>query len=211
MKKTIYKNLTMILFITVLTSVAISLGSEGLPPIADAGSSRYAAQNPVVLDGTGSYNPDNPGQLSYTWHQISGPIVTINEANTATPAISGFIQTNEIQECEFELIVSDGELTSLPDTVKVIIVPDFGADTLWQVNSPFDCNKPTLIYFGGGNCVTGGGLWPRTDWDEKANIIVSFPDYGPDPSSGGLRTYYKYGDMIIVYLSAVAPDYKQPI
>ena len=27
----------------------------------------------------------------------------------------------------------------------------------------------------------------------------------------GSRTYYRYGDMIIVYLSSVAPDYKQPI
>jgi hypothetical protein len=47
-------------------------------------------------------------------------------------------------------------------------------------------------------------------WLSKANII-NFPNgYTPD-SGGNARTYYKYGDMIIVYLSAVAPDYKQPI
>ncbi|MHC4532656.1 MAG: right-handed parallel beta-helix repeat-containing protein [Planctomycetota bacterium] len=184
--------------------------AQSSKPVADAGLSRYAAQDPVVLDGTGSYDPDNSGLLSYTWRQIAGPSVVISDANTATPTISGFIQTDEIQECEFELIVSNSELTSLPDTVKVIIVPEFGADTLRLRNPPFDRNKPTLIYFGGGDCVTGSGSWGSAAWGEKANVI-NFPTYGPDPSVGGARTYYKYGDMIIVYLSAVAPYYKQPI
>ncbi len=210
MKKTIFQNLTLALLIAVVSSTAISLGAEGLPPIADAGSSRYAAQEPVVLDGIGSYDPDNSGPLSYMWRQISGPSVVITDANTAAPTISGFVQTDEIQECEFELVVSDGELTSLPDTVKVIIVPDFGANTLRLQNPPFDRNKPTIIYFGGGDCITGGGFWNSGAWAEKANII-SFPNYGPDPSVGGSRTYYRNGDMIIVYLSSVAPDYKQPI
>jgi hypothetical protein len=204
---------------------------EGMRPIADAGSSRYAAIDPVVLDGTRSYDPDNSGSLTYAWRQIAGPPVIIIDANTTTPIITGsmqpgegrdptpmpggFPQTDEVQECEFELVVSDGELTSLPDAVKVIIVPDFGASTLQQENPPFDPDKPTIIYFGGGDCVNGlpvDCVSPFTPaaWLSKANII-NFPNgYAPD-SGGNARTYYKYGDMIIVYLSAVAPDYKQPI
>ncbi|MHC4192349.1 MAG: LamG domain-containing protein [Planctomycetota bacterium] len=178
-------------------------------PIADAGLSRYAAYDPIVLDGTGSYDADNSGPLTYAWRQIAGPSVVIADANTATPTVSGFIQTDAIQECEFELIVSDGELTSPPDTVKVIIVSTFGASTFRQENPPFDPDKPTVIFFGGGNCVTGGGSWQSTAWAEKANII-SFTNYEPD-HRGGSRTYYRCGDMIIVYLSGVAPDYKQPI
>ncbi len=209
MKNTIFQNLTLALLIAIVSSAAISLGSEGVPPIADAGLPRYAATDPVQLDCTGSYDPDSSGPLSYTWRQITGSSVEATDTDTATPTISGFTQTDEIQECEFELVVSDGEFTSLPDTVKVIIVPDFGADTLRLHKPPFDRNKPTFIYFGGGNCVTGSGSWGSTAWFEKANII-SFPNYGPD-SGGGARTYYRYGDMIIVYLSSVAPDYKQPI
>ncbi|MHC4144587.1 MAG: hypothetical protein ACYSUD_07400, partial [Planctomycetota bacterium] len=140
-------------------------------PIADAGLSRYATQNPVLLDGTGSYDPDNSGTLGHTWRQISGPNVVIIDANSATPTIAGsirpnlgrdptpkpqgFTQTDEIQECEFELIVSDGEFTSMPDTVKLIIVPDFGEDALYVENPPFHADRPTIIYFGGGNCVSG--------------------------------------------------------
>jgi hypothetical protein len=188
--------------------------SEAIPPVADAGSSRYAGTDPVLLDGMGSYDPDNSGPLSFSWRQISGPAVEISEADTASPTISGFIQTNEIQECEFELVVSDGEWTSLPDAVKVIIVPDFGPSTLQLENPPFDPDKPTMIYFGGGNCVTGnpGQPWNVDAWNSRANVI-SFPSgYKPDSIRYETwNTYYQYGDMIIVYLSRAAPDYEQPI
>ena len=196
-----------------LTRPGISSGSEGVPPIANAGLSRYAAREPVTLDGTGSYDPDDSGQLSYMWRQISGPSVVITDPNVVTPAISGFTQTDEIQECEFELVVSDGELTSLPDIVKVTIVPDFGSSTLRLENASFDANKPTVIYFGGGDCINGysGQPWNGgPDWMNRANVI-GFPN-GYTPDSGTTeQTYYKYGDMIIAYLSAVAPDYQQPI
>jgi parallel beta-helix repeat protein len=207
---------------------SVSATSTNQAPIANAGLSRYAGSEPVVLDGTGSYDPDDSGRLSYTWQQISGPSVVIIDANTATPTIAGsmqfgrsgtptfggFTQTDEIQECEFELAVSDGELTSLPATVKVVIVPIFGGSRFRHVNPPFDPDKPTVIHFAGGDCVTGSlnsnsysTKW--AGWDEKANLIP-FTYYEPD-SDARPRTYYRCGDMIIVYLSSVAPDYKQPI
>jgi hypothetical protein len=196
-----------------LTQPGISSDSEGVPPIANAGLFRYAAHDSVMLDGTGSYDPDDSGTLSYTWRQISGLSVEISEADTANPAISGFVQTDEIQECEFELVVSDGELTSLPDSVKIIIVPNFGPSTLRLENASFDANKPTVIYFGGGDCINGysGQPWNGgSAWMNRANV-VGFPS-GYTPDSGSTeQTYYKYGDMIIVYLSSVAPEYKQPI
>jgi len=230
MKKTIFQNIMLAFLIAVVSSAAICLGSDKVPPVADAGVSRYAAHDPVVLDGTGSYDPDNSGLLSYTWRQITGPSVVIIDANTATPTIAGsiqpdlgrdptpkprgFTQIDEIQECEFELLVSDGELSSLTDIVKVIIVPDFGPNSFQQENPPFDADKPTIIYFGGGDCTNGlavDGWSPFTPaWLSRANIIY-FPDgYTPD-NGGNTRTYYKYGDMIIAYLSSVAPSYKQPI
>lgn len=218
MEKTIFQNLTLALLIAVVSSVAISLGSEGVPPIADAGLSRYAAQDPIVLDGTGSYDPDNSGTMSFVWQQITGPSATITGTNAATPTIGGLVQTGEIQECEFELIVDDGELASVPDTVKVIIVPAFGESQLRLYNEEFNPDKPTILYFGGGDCTVGytnPNYGPRLpfkspEWTSRANIIW-FPDgYGPDPGIGD-RSYYQYGDMLIVYLSSVAPNYKRPI
>jgi hypothetical protein len=221
----VVRTIPLLIFLFALSSVG-GQAQDGRP-VADAGLSRYAGPDPVVLDGTGSYDPDSSGPLTYEWRQIAGPPVDIGAANTATPTIglqtgtgrgglptiSGFNQTGEIQECQFELVVSDGELSSLPDTVKVIIVPDFGTSTLVQENPPFEPNNPTVIYFGGGDCVTGssGFSWKGWDWNSRANII-SFPNgYVPDPGVGGLHTYYRYGDMIIVHLSSVASDYRQLI
>ncbi|MHC4625740.1 MAG: hypothetical protein ACYTDV_02055, partial [Planctomycetota bacterium] len=199
-------------------------------PVADAGSARYAADDPVVLDGTRSYDPDNSGTLSYAWEQIDGPPVIIIDASTPTPTIAGsmaltpgrdpkpkpagFVQTDEIQECEFELVVTDGESASLPDSVKVVIVPDSGANELMLESDSFDPDKPTCTYFGGGDCVMGSGRLGYVSWIERANIL-SFIRYEPDPDhtpyTFELPTYYRCGDMIVVYLSSVAPNYRQPI
>lgn len=213
--------------VTVVLCPSISHAAETVIPVADAGLSRYAGHNPVVLDGTGSYDPDNSGPLSYTWQQISGQGVVISDADTATPTISGFVQTDGIQECEFELVVSDGELTSLPDTVKVIIVPSYPLDRVPELrNEFFDPDKPTIVYFGGGDGVTGGLAyawspfrdppWDSTAdmdpaWISKANIIEFSNGYKPDSYTAPRYTYYRCGDMIIVYLSSVAQNYEQAI
>ncbi|UCD51516.1 MAG: hypothetical protein JSW27_02570, partial [Phycisphaerales bacterium] len=212
------------LITAVLVSFWVSLAvGQNMRPVADAGLPRYAAADPVRLDGSRSYGLDTSGPLSYTWTQVSGPAVAITNGDTATPDISGsvqpgerggvvmgpFAQTDEIQTCKFELVVSDGELSSAPAVTKVVIVPDFGSNTLLHENPPFDRDKPTVIYFGGGDCITGGGSWGSPAWAARANI-VSFSTYGPD-SGDGARTYYRYGDMIISFLSSAAPDYTQPI
>ena len=221
MKQLNDSKITLLLFVSVgsfsFGIVLIHAGDasecEGMRPNADSGQPRYAATEPVQLDGSKSYDPDNSGTLSYTWRQIDGPSVVITNANTATPTISSFLQTDEIQTCEFELVVSDSELTSLPDMVKVIIVPALNKITMVLENSAFDPEKPTIVYFGGGDCKVGfpDQSWSFPVWSSKANIIGFPSGYVPDVNSAGLRTYYRYGDMIIVYLSALAPDYKQPI
>jgi hypothetical protein len=182
--------------------VGIVIGSRA--PVADAGLPRYTARDPVVLDGSESFDPDGFGQLTYQWQQVSGPSVDITDENTPTPMISGFSQTNAIQKCVFELTVSDGDLNGHPDTVEVIIVPDFGNNNLMQLNPPFEPNKPTIVAFGGGDCVMGSAMVfsDPADWYAKANFLT-IGSYGPP--------YYQYGDALITYLSIVAPNYTQPI
>jgi len=177
-------------------------------PVAEAGNSRYAGRDPVQLNGTGSYDPDNSGPLTYQWRQLSGPQAELAEPTSATPAVSGFAQTSAIQELEFGLTVSDGVLTSETDTVQITIVPNFGNTSLDLVNELFDPEKPTLIYFGGGNCTNGTVQYaacPFTspEWLSHGNIVC-FP-------SGYTPPYGNYAHMLIAYLSQVAPDYKQPI
>ena len=53
------------------------------PPIANAGPSQLGvAAGTITLNGSGSYDPLGEA-LTYAWSQISGPTVTINNANQA--------------------------------------------------------------------------------------------------------------------------------
>ncbi len=171
-------------------------------PVANAGLSNYVAAGNFTLDGTGSYDPDGAGVLTYHWRQLSGPTVTITGADSPTPLVSGLVPKTVIQKCVFELVVSDGSLASLPSSVTVTVVPNFGANAIRLNNPPFDPARPTIVAFGGGNCTTGGGMTFGGVWDDQANWITA-DSYGP--------AYTKYGDMLMVYLSSVAPDYRQPI
>lgn len=86
-------------------------------PVADAGAG-YAT--PVgtrsPLNGTGSYDPDPGTTLLYQWSQASGPVhVDIEDPSAALtyvtlPAVGTYI---------FTLVVSDGQLVSLPSQVPI--------------------------------------------------------------------------------------------
>jgi hypothetical protein len=180
--------------------VTITIGPNHAP-IADAGLSRYVATGNVKLDGTKSYDPDGVGILTYRWRQISGPTLIITGTNTSNPVVAIPPKTT-VQKCIFELVVSDGQLLSSPTNVTITIVPNYGSNVLQLVNPPFDSSRPTIVSFGGGNCSTGSGMDFGGVWDQGANWI-SVNTYSP--------AYAKYGDMLMVYLSSVAPDYKQPI
>jgi parallel beta-helix repeat protein len=203
--------------ITDVTAVTIGNGN----PIADAGSSRYACVNDVDLDGSKSYDPDTSGTLSYSWSQIVGPTTVIINGNTATPTISGFVPTTEVQVCQYELIVSDGTYNSLPKTTEVIIVPDFRPVQMHAYDYfDFDPNKPTFINFGGGTgCgsnVHGSGTWPVSTWGPLANLVYYTQQVAPgngwhaDPGSYP-GTCKNLANELLVYFSSKAPDYKQNI
>jgi hypothetical protein len=217
MKKTILLSLTLLLITEGLITLAtvqlpndndVHLENDGVP-IAEAGLPVYTDGNSVVLDGTGSYDPDNSGELLYYWRQVSGPVVEITDSNTANPTVSGFIQTESVQICEFELIVYDGQYQSLPDIAEIRIVPtSFLAGTIMTLESgDFDPNKPSVFYFGGGDCIAGSGRWNSEDWNARANVFSFI--YQPDFDAP--RSYERCGDLMILYLSQMAPNYNQPI
>jgi hypothetical protein len=177
-------------------------------PVARAGLPAYATTDPVALDGSASADPDASGPLVYSWRQISGPTLIISEGDTPKPTISGFARGALPQRCKFELVVNDGQLDSFPAFVDVVVLPVTVGSTLRQENPPFDPNKPTVVFFGGGDCITGGGGWNSAPWADKANVITW--NYSPDNSTGVPR-YERCGDILLGYLAQAAPDYRQPI
>lgn len=89
-------------------------------PTAEAGvKQKVAVGTKVTLNGTASYDTDNgPSTLKFQWSQKHGPLVTLNNANTATPSFTAVSKGLY----KFGLIVSDGAAFSKSDKVSVKVV-----------------------------------------------------------------------------------------
>ena len=90
------------------------------PPVADAGPDQFGKLGEAVtIDGSRSSDPDEgPSDLVFAWSQSSGPDVSLIDTAgalfTFTPTVLG--------DYVFELVVSDGEAQSLPDTIAIRVV-----------------------------------------------------------------------------------------
>ena len=70
--------------VTTLTNIFQYVFNNAMP-VADAGTNQTMyVQSVVILDGSGSFDPDSkPFPLTYAWTRLSGPVVTINNADSA--------------------------------------------------------------------------------------------------------------------------------
>ncbi len=93
------------------------------PPIADAGDDlESSAGQPVMLDGSGSNDPEN-ALLIYDWEQLDGPVdLEIQEADTAYPIVKPVV----IGVYRFRLTVYDCAWAATPDEVELTVTA--GAD-----------------------------------------------------------------------------------
>ncbi|MFC1760876.1 hypothetical protein ACFL6U_02215 [Planctomycetota bacterium] len=175
---------------------------QNRPPVAVAGDP-YISVYDFKLDGHGSYDPDGDS-LKFKWRQISGPSATLESNTAATTEIWDIEQTDEIQRLTFELVVSDGQLSSQPDAVEVVVIAAVDNDyTLRHTGFyPFNPDKPTIIAFGSGNCRETYGLFRfETSWSDKVNWFTA----------RAKPPYYRYADYLIAHLLDRAPNYQQPI
>lgn len=90
------------------------------PPLADAGAAQsvFSGDN-VDLTGSGS---DNEGSVSFFWAQLSGPAVTLNNADQAQ---ASFVapQVDQTTDLVFELTVRDSDNAEASDTTTVAVSP----------------------------------------------------------------------------------------
>ncbi|MGB5602296.1 MAG: PIG-L family deacetylase, partial [Gammaproteobacteria bacterium] len=89
------------------------------PPVVHAGFDIYAAEGSIVtLDGSRSLDSDGD-PLSYQWIQTGGSAVSLSGASTAQAMFTAPSGSNET--LTFQLTVGDGQFTSLPDLVNVVV------------------------------------------------------------------------------------------
>ncbi len=98
-------------------------------PVADAGQPTTTVQEflsengtmtrqTVTLNGSGSFDPDGQA-LNYTWTQVAGPAVTLTGADTAMPSFLADVPADTVYV--FQLVVDDGEDSSQPKAVEVLV------------------------------------------------------------------------------------------
>ncbi|KQY49779.1 hypothetical protein ASD14_13740 [Lysobacter sp. Root494] len=135
-----------------------------LPPHAvPVASPSTASEGMVVtLDGSGSWDVDNPS-LTYAWLQTVGPAVTL--ANTGNPAIKTFVAPNFADDTQltFRLTVSDGTLSN-SDTTFV--------NVSWTNDSP-----------------VAGLVCPDGMFEVNEGQSVTFDASGSTDSDDGIATY----------------------
>ncbi|MDT8068261.1 MAG: PKD domain-containing protein [Terriglobia bacterium] len=133
----------------------VIITSSNRAPVANAGPDQSpSVGSTVTLDGTGSTDPDGYG-LTYQWRFTSipnGSTATLAGATTSKPTFAADLQGTYT----VELVVSDGLLTSTPDTVNITVGPN---TNISFSPSPLDMNgnsTATLILTLGQTAGSGG-------------------------------------------------------
>ncbi len=92
------------------------------PPVADAGADQeVTAGDPVLLDGSGSTDPD--GHItSYSWTQLSGTTVPLDDAHQAIARFDA-PDVKEQEILTFRLTVVDDDRAASEDDVDVTVTP----------------------------------------------------------------------------------------
>ncbi|HYA27264.1 MAG TPA: PIG-L family deacetylase, partial [Acidobacteriota bacterium] len=100
---------------------AESASGSNQPPIVNAGLGASSNEGAMVqLNGTASKDPDgNP--LTYRWTQVGGKSVTLSNSTSATPTFTAPSGLTHDEVLTFELVVSDGQLSSPADSVTVTV------------------------------------------------------------------------------------------
>jgi len=107
-------------------------------PVADGGSNRVVTKGTsVTLDGSGSSDP-NGASLTYQWTQIGGP--TIGDLTGMQPS---FTAPDQVSSVVYELVVSNGVVSSDPDTVVIVAAED-GSHAYFVSMNGSDSNPGTI-------------------------------------------------------------------
>jgi hypothetical protein len=100
------------------SSVTVTVGPGNTPPVAVAGPGQTVAVGATVtLNGTGSHDADGD-PLTYSWTLITRPAgsnAVLTGATTPSPTFVADKKGNFVAQ----LVVNDGKVNSLPDTVTI--------------------------------------------------------------------------------------------
>ena len=102
--------------------VTVTVNPVNDAPQANAGADQTVSGNAAVtLNGSGSGDPDGES-VTYTWKQLSGPVVTLNGKKSASATFTAPAVT-ATTSLSFRLTVKDPSGTAGNDTITVTVLP----------------------------------------------------------------------------------------
>ena len=129
---------------TSIDQVTVTVAADNDAPSAHAGFDVMVEENAIVqLSGSG-IDPEGQG-LTYTWTQVSGPPVTLDDPHAVDPSFTapeGVTNTT----IQFQLQVSDGTNASV-DTLSVTVMADDDAPSA-DAGADLDVAEGETITFG---------------------------------------------------------------
>lgn len=160
-------------------TVDIIFYQNNVYPVAAAGSDQTVVQGQTVnLNGSGSSGQDD-GISSYTWTQTEGPIVTIENPNTAIASfIAPQVGATAAETLTFRLTIVDKGGLPATDTISIKVkgslIADPGADRTVSASEDVTLDGTRSV-----------NHEARADVDLEANVFTI--DYDPNQNTEGLK------------------------
>ncbi|MBW2256093.1 MAG: hypothetical protein JRI25_16045, partial [Deltaproteobacteria bacterium] len=160
-------------------------------PIADAGIDQYAlAGNTVVLDGSGSFDPDGE-DINGIWSQTSGTTVTLSDEYAIQPT---FTAPAVIEVLTFSYAVNDGD-EETSDTVDISVFVDDDPPTA-NAGPHQDVGRGVLVTLDGTGSTDPEALPLEYAWTQIAGPTVVLsgadtaePTFTTRTDMGGTMTF----------------------
>jgi K319-like protein/beta-propeller repeat-containing protein len=149
--------------------------STNQAPVANAGPDQAVDESDTVaLDGSASYDPE--GQpLSFAWTQIAGPSVSLDLSDPVHPTFGAPSVAPGGATLTFQLSVSDGLLSSAPDSVNVT-VRNVNQDPVAEAGPDQTVNEGSLVALDGSGSFDPDGDALSYSWSQTAGPPVTLSD-----------------------------------
>ncbi len=159
-------------------TVEVTVANVNGTPLADAGPDQTAVieNTSITLDGSASSDPDGD-TLTYSWTQTAGTNVTLSDASAVSPSFTApTLDSNTPETLTFSLIVNDGTVDSVADTVDVIVTNVNKAPVANAGSDQSDIIHGTTVILNAENSSDPDGDELSFRWTQSAGPIVTLSD-----------------------------------
>ncbi len=150
--------------------IAVTGTSQNLPPVADAGTEQTVSEGDmVVLNGSGSSDPDPDDLLTYQWEQTAGARVTLSDDSDAQPE---FTAPDAGESLTFELTVTDNDGLTDTDSVTVNVTSDENQPPVAEAGQDQTVREGDFVILDGSNSRDPDGQIEAYSWHQTHGPLM---------------------------------------